>query len=143
MSHIPRYTLVIFLAILICACSSTPDETQIQSALDEIFDSVENRKARPILAHLAENFSGPNNMGKQQINPYVRGLFLRYKKLTIIRTTPLEMTFNDRDAIVNFSVSVSHGPGMIPDQIRLYSVRTGWRKTDNQWQVLQADWQPQ
>lgn len=141
-SMIYRNFLRFFLALSIlgAGCTQTPDEQLIGNAIDEIISAVETRKTGAVMEFLADNFSGPDNMDKQQARHYMTVTFLRYHNFRMLKTSPLEIQFQNQDAIASFSISVANGPGLIPDQMQLYRVTTGWRKLNGDWKLLQAKW---
>lgn len=133
---------LIHLLILSCllSCSQTPDEVQIKANIDNILASAQQRKVSPIMQHLTDNFSGPNNMSRQELRTFIMATFLRQRNIHIILTTPINIEFNLPDAIATFSVSASAGNSVLPDHIQIYDVTTGWKKQDDEWKLIQANW---
>src|SRR5688572_6497168 len=52
------------LAVLASGCHKTGDEALLRAALDDMVEAVEKKESKRVLSHLADHFSGPNEMNR-------------------------------------------------------------------------------
>ena len=136
---VPAIPLV--MSVVLVACSKTPDEQLIRAAIDEIETSVQNRQTRPVLKHLAEDFRGPQDMTVRQVRQLMAAQYFRNKNIHVV-LAGMRIDINGIDANVNFNAAVTGGIGILPDQLQYYDVGTVWRKIDDEWRIIRADWAP-
>ncbi|MCG6975384.1 MAG: hypothetical protein LJE56_03120 [Acidiferrobacterales bacterium] len=131
----------LFAAICLAGCSKTPDEQLIRNAIDEIETAVQNRQTQPVLKHLAEGFRGPQDMNVRQVRQLMAAHYFRNRNINVV-LAGMRIQINGIDASVNFNAVVTGGAGTLPDQLQYYDVETVWRKMDDDWRIIRADWSP-
>ena len=68
MHHALRFAAVAAL-LLLGACSRTPDETRIRDAIAAMESAVETRNPRDFMAHVTEDFVGPDGSFDRSASP--------------------------------------------------------------------------
>ena len=104
---------------------------------------IEEGERRRFLDNIAEDFRGRNGrMNRQQLHAFVVLQLTRYKELNA-RLFPINVqTIGDAEASATFKALITGGSGLIPDNGQLYEFTTHWRKDDEEWMVVAADWEP-
>ena len=91
--------------------------------------------------HFAEDFSGSDGLDRDNFRRYVQLIWLQHKDIGV-KMGPLDVKLTEDRATVNFTVALSGGQGLIPDQGQIYQVQTGWRLEGDEWQLISATWKP-
>ncbi len=91
--------------------------------------------------HFAEDFAGSEGMDRDNFRRYVQLIWLRHKDIGV-QMGPLDVKMLDQRATVNFTVALSGGQGLIPEQGQIYQVQTGWRLDGDEWVLISATWKP-
>jgi hypothetical protein len=128
-------------AIGLAGCGKTPDEQLIRNAIDEIETAVQNRQTRPVVKHLADGFRGPQDMNVRQVRQLMAAHYFRNRNINVV-LAGVRIEINGIDARVDFNAVVTGGASTLPDRLQYYDVETVWRKIDDDWRIIRADWSP-
>ncbi len=105
-------------------------------------DAVENHRRRDFVAHVADDFIGRNGeLDAQSLGNLLRVHFLRNQELSVsIVSTDVELLPPNRAvSISKVILTGGSGDNWIPDRGEVITFTVGWRK-DDQWQVINAEW---
>lgn len=133
--------LILIPLLLLGACSKTPDEQLIRSAIDEMESAVQQHQTKPVLKHLAQDFVGPEGMTVRHVRQLMAAHYLGNRNINVV-LAGMRIQIMDNDASVIFNAAVTGGAGMLPERLQYYDVKTTWRKLDGDWRIIRADWTP-
>lgn len=133
--------LILIPMLLLVACSKTPDEQLIRSAIDDMESAVQQRQIKPVLKHLAQDFIGPEGMTVRQVRQLMAAHYFRNKNINVV-LAGMRIQILGNDASVIFNAAITGGAGMLPERLQYYDVKTTWRKLGGDWRIIRADWAP-
>jgi hypothetical protein len=130
------------LVLALLGCSRTPPEERLRAAMSDLQASIEQRDAKGLESHLAEDFVGPDGLDREGARRMAQVLFLRHRDVGV-RTGPEEVTLHAGHATVRFSAALTGGAGgLLPDSAQLYDVESGWREEEGAWRLTSVRWTP-
>jgi ketosteroid isomerase-like protein len=129
------------LLLALGGCTQTPDEIQIERAIDAMAEAARGRDLRALFGFIAEDFRGKDGMDRQGLRRLVAFHLLRNRKVGLLLTgTHIDVL--SPTATVRLNLGLTGGQGMLPERARLYRVEARWRKRDDgEWYVIEADWE--
>jgi hypothetical protein len=132
---------IIWLALLLSACAKPAPEQALRDTLAKLESAATAKDSAAFFTHFAEDFAGSEGMDRDNFRRYVQIIWLRHKDIGV-QMGPLDVKIMEERATVNFSVALSGGQGLIPDQGQIYQVQTGWRLDGDDWKLISATWKP-
>lgn len=128
-------------ALLLAACSRTPDEQRIRETIAAMEEAAQTRNPRDFMEHVAEDFVGRDSgFDRAALHNLLRAQFLRNEKVGVL-IGPVEVILQSPRATARMSVTLTGGAGgLIPERGAIYEVETGWKQAGGDWQLLSADW---
>jgi hypothetical protein len=128
------------LALLLCACHSTPPEQKLRATIAAMQTAGEQHQTAKVIDSVAEDFAGPGGMDRKQLQMFLVGVSMQNRQLgTTIG--PLDIKIIGDRATVGFTLGASGGSGSwMPDRAQVYQVETGWRMDGGDWKLISADW---
>lgn len=135
-----RTVQVLYVMLVLCACSQTPDEQRVRSAIDAAVLAVESTDAGEFDDYLSEDFVGDN--GRVEASDLV-GL-LRLQRLrgehVGVLLGPITVEPRGDRLQANFSVTLTGGGRLLPNRAGVYQVESSWRLEDGDWKCYAASW---
>ena len=133
--------IVLIAAVLLSACTKTPDEAAIRDAIGDMSLAVENKESRTFLAYLDPAFQDQYGRDAKVIRQVLAYHFLANQNITVVITDiQIQITGSTAQAILH--VATTGASRLIPERGQYYELTTGWRKLDGEWLVVSASWQP-
>lgn len=133
-------TVFALLALLLPACRRTPDEEQVRAAVAAMVQAVEAGLARGVGAPLSDDFDGnAGQLDRPGLVGMVRLLSLRGDHVGVVMG-PLSIEPRGDRLVVSFTVTLTSGGRLLPDQLGVYQVESGWRQEDGEWRCYTASW---
>jgi hypothetical protein len=136
--HLFRFAMIMMLLVL-NACTKTPPEQALRKTIDEMQQAGAQKDIQGLMNSFADDFAGSEGMSRDEFRRNVSLIWLRHKDIGI-QTGLMEVALLDDRATVNFTVALSGGQGLIPDQGQIYQVQTGWRLENDEWKLISATW---
>jgi outer membrane biogenesis lipoprotein LolB len=132
--------LMIVILCVLTGCTKTAPEQALRQTVAQMQQAASEKDVSGLMKSVAEDFNGSQGMDQKQFRQYVSLLWLQHQQIGI-QMGPLDvkLTSDDR-ATVNFTVVLSGGDGLIPNQGQIYQVQTGWRLEGSDWRLISADW---
>ncbi|WP_082538867.1 hypothetical protein [Lysobacter sp. Root494] len=128
--------------LLLGGCARTPPEERLREAIGEAQAAIEERNVSALDDTLAEDFIGPDGLGRSGARRMAQAIFLRYRDVGLT-LGPLDVEVREQHATVRFTAALTGGSGMLPDSGQVYDVETGWRLDDDgDLELVNANWQP-
>ena len=135
--------MVVFACVLaVAACSRPAPEQALRDTIAQMQSAIEARDAGALDEHVAEDFIGPEGMGRKDARRLAQVFFLRNRDVGAT-LGPLQVSLQDEHATVRFSAALTGGSGaLLPDSAQVYEVSTAWRMRGDEWELVSADWKP-
>ncbi len=125
------------------ACVRTSPEQALRERVDLLQRDIDGRRADAVADALAEDFIGNDGMDRRQARRMAAALFLRYRDVRV-RFGPLQVQMHgDTRAAVRFTAAATGGSGgLLPQDVQVFDVTTGWRSESGEWRMASAEWAP-
>ncbi|MFC5437527.1 hypothetical protein ACFPME_13260 [Rhodanobacter umsongensis] len=135
----------LLVAVALCAlalpgCRRTPDEAQVRAAIAAVAQAAEASSASDLAARLSEDFDGnAGQLDRNQLAGVVRLLALRGEHIGVVMG-PVSVEHRGERMVASFTVTLTSGGQLLPDQLGIYQVESAWRKDDGTWRCYTASW---
>jgi len=127
------------LALVLPACKHAPPEQALRETIAKMQEAGEKGDVKALFEPIAEDFSGSEGMDRTTFKRYVTLMRMRQKDVGAT-IGPMDIKlFGDR-ATANFTLGITGGNGLLPDQAQAYEVETGWRLEGDDWKLISAKW---
>jgi hypothetical protein len=128
------------LVAALAGCHHTPDEEQVRKAIAATVDGAEAGKAGDTVEALTDDFDGDaGRLDKKALANLVRVYALRGQAIHVLMGPTTIEPRGDR-IVATFTVTLTAGAGMLPENAGAYQVETGWRKEGGAWRCFTASW---
>ena len=136
----------IFVATLmllnLTGCSRSPPEDRLRARIAAMQDALEARRPADFVAGIAEDFAGDSGLDREGVRNMLRVQVLRNERIGA-SLGPMTVEMHGERAVVTFTaVLTGSRGGLLPDNARAWSVRSGWRDGPDDWQMIHAEWEP-
>lgn len=136
----PCIALVFLLLSALSACRHTPDEEQVRKAIAATVAGAEAGKASDTVEALTDDFDGDTGqLDKRSLANLVRLYALRGQSIHVLMG-PTTVEPRGERMVASFTVTLTAGTGVLPDNAGAYQVETGWRKEGGEWRCFTATW---
>ncbi|OOG63509.1 hypothetical protein B0E46_10210 [Rhodanobacter sp. B04] len=140
-----RKAACLWIVLLLCAavlwgCRRTPDEAQVREAIASIAQAAETNAASDAIAPLSDDFDGNDGeLDRRALANTIRLVALRGEHVGVTMG-PVAIEHRGERMVATFTVSLTSGSHLLPDQMGLYRVESAWRKDDGKWRCYTASW---
>jgi len=132
--------LVFSLLSLLAGCRHAPDEEQVRKAIAATVAGAEAGKASDTVEALTDDFDGDaGQLDKKALANLVRFYALRGQSIHVLMG-PTTVEPRGERIVATFTVTLTAGAGVLPDNAGAYQVETGWRKEGGEWRCFTASW---
>ena len=133
-------TMLCLLLALLTGCRHAPDEERVRDAIAATAEAAEAGKAGDTVAALSDDFDGnAGALDRRALANLVRAYALRGQKVHVLMG-PTEVSRRGDRMTATFTVTLTAGAGVLPDDAGAYTVETGWRKDGGEWRCYTATW---
>ena len=135
--------VILFCSVwLMSACSTpAPDEAALRATLDAMETAGEARNVDDFMAHVAEDFAGPDEApDARSLQRFLRVLVLRTQAIDVVRSSTEVQMFEGR-AEVQTRLLIQADTGGLFSEGRPILARTGWRIDAGEWKLIRAQWE--
>lgn len=127
-------------ALALPACRRTPDEAQVRAAIVAAAHAAEAGSASGVGESLSEDFDGnAGALDRRGLTGMVRLLALRGEHVGVTMG-PMSIEARGERMVATFTVTLTSGGKLLPDQLGVYQVESAWRKEDGEWRCYTASW---
>ena len=139
----PGRAFGLWLALLmLAACASEPPEAALRAQLGDMQLAASERRVGDFMQGVSDDFAGNNATDRAALHNLLRLQMLGNSNVNIV-SSPLDIQLRGETATVKFSVVLTGGSGRwLPDSAQSYSINSGWRLENGEWNVYYADWRP-
>lgn len=136
----PLLASLIVLAVTLTGCRHTPDEEQVRQAIAATSTAAEAGKPGGTVEALTDDFDGNGGqLDKRGFTNLLRVFALRGQKIEVLMG-PVTVEPRGQRMLASFTVTLTAGTGILPDNAGAYEVETGWLKDDGTWRCFTATW---
>jgi hypothetical protein len=136
----PWIALAFLLMVALAGCRHTPDEEQVRKAVAATVVGAEAGKASDTVEALTDDFDGnTGQFDKRALANLVRVYALRGQSIHVLMG-PATIEPRGERIVATFTVTLTAGTGVLPDNAGAYQVETGWRKESGAWRCFTATW---
>jgi hypothetical protein len=136
----PWIALAFLLLSALAGCRHTPDEEQVRKAIAATVAGAEAAKASDVVEALTDDFEGnTGELDKRSLANLVRVYALRGQSIHVLMG-PTTIEPRGERMVATFTVTLTAGAGVLPDNAGAYRVETGWRKEGGEWRCFTATW---
>jgi hypothetical protein len=130
----------VLLATSLPGCRRTPDEVQVREAIAATAQAAEAGSASDVGAPLSDDFEGnAGELDRRGLTAMVRLLALRGEHIGVTMG-PVSVEHRGERMVATFTVTLTSGGKLLPDQLGVYRVESAWRKEDGEWRCYTASW---
>src|ERR1700744_6319645 len=125
-----RFRTVLFsLALLALAgCHRTPDEERIRQAIATASQAAEQADAGALAGGLSDDFDGKGGQtDKRELTGLLRAAKFRGETIHAL-IGPIDVEQRGDRYVAKFSVTLTSGGKLLPAQMGVYQVESGWRR---------------
>lgn len=127
-------------ALVLSACRHTPDEQQVREAIAAVAQAAEAGAASDVSAPLSDDFDGnAGELDRRGLTNMVRLLALRGEHIGVTMG-PVSIEHRGERMVATFTVTLTSGGKLLPDQLGLYQVESAWRDESGKWRCYTASW---
>jgi hypothetical protein len=137
-----RFRTVLFsLALLALAgCHRTPDEERIRQAIATASQAAEQADAGALAGVLSDDFDGNGGQtDKRELTGLLRAAKFRGETIHAL-IGPIDVEQRGDRYVAKFSVTLTSGGKLLPAQMGVYQVESGWRREGKAWVCFTATW---
>lgn len=134
-------TILLFVsAMVLPGCRHTPDQQQVREAIASTAEGAEAGKAGDTVDAITEDFDGnAGQLDRRSLANLIRLYAVRGQKVHVLMG-PVSVEARGERMVATFTVTLTAGVGVLPDNAGAYDVETGWRKEEGEWRCFTATW---
>ena len=138
-----RVLQVVALALLLAGCARTPPEESLRRSIDRMHDAIEARDAVALADGMAPDFIGPDGMDRKAAQRLAQVVFFRNQDVGVT-VGAMDIQMQPGGATVTCTAALTGGSGgLLPTSGQVYAVTTQWRQDGEEWELVNAQWEPQ
>jgi hypothetical protein len=145
-----RKVACLLIVLVLCAaalpgCRHAPDEVQVREAVASIAHAAETNAASDVVAPLSDDFSGndvdgnADELDRRTLANMVRLIALRGEHIGVT-IGPIAIEHRGERMVATFTVTLSSGSHLFPDQLGVYQIESAWRNEGGKWRCYTASW---
>ena len=128
------------LALTLPGCRRTPDQAQVRAAIAAVAQAAEEGSAGDVGAPLSEDFDGnAGQLDRRGLTSMIRLMALRGEHVGVAMG-PVSIEHRGERMVATFTVTLTSGGRLLPDQLGMYQVESAWRREDREWRCYTASW---
>ncbi len=126
--------------LALAGCRHTPDEEQVRQAIAAVAHAAEAGDVGGVVKPLTDDFDGnAGDLDKRTLANMMRLVGLRGDPIGVT-TGPISIEHRGDRMVATFTVTLTSGGHVLPDQLGVYHIESAWRKDDGQWRCYSANW---
>ncbi|MDW8479712.1 MAG: hypothetical protein RML12_07655 [Xanthomonadales bacterium] len=129
------------LALLAACAARPPEEEALRARIAAMAAALAEGRAEDFLDALAEDFVGPEpDFDRRRAGLMLRLHLARHRRLGV-ELGPLAVERHGERAGVRFLAVLRAGEGVVPEELGVWRVETGWRRERAGWVLVSARWE--
>jgi len=127
-------------ALALVACRHDSDEARVRAAIAAVAAAAEAGSAGDLGKPISEDFDGNGGeLDRRSLTSMVRLLALRGEHVGVTMG-PVSIERRGERMVATFTVTLTSGGKLLPDQMGLYQVESAWRQEEGEWRCYTASW---
>jgi hypothetical protein len=132
-------------AVALPGCRHAPGEVQVREAVAAIAHAAETNAASDVVAPLSDDFVGNDvdgnagELDRRALANMVRLIALRGEHIGVT-IGPIAIEHRGERMVATFTVTLSSGNHLFPDQLGVYQIESAWRSEGGKWRCYTASW---
>jgi ketosteroid isomerase-like protein len=137
-----RIATCLFVAVLLSACSRTPEEQRIRSAITAMQQAVEGHQPRDFMNYVSADFTGEDGtVDREGLANVLRAEVLRNDVVGVtLGAIDIQMQGNRATVYVTATLTGGSG-GLLPEHGAIYAITSGWKRDSGDWRCYNASWE--
>jgi hypothetical protein len=138
----PIALCAVFAIVLACACSRTPDEQRIRTAIEAMQQAAEQRNPRGFMAYVSDDFVGNDADFDRNALANLLRVQVFHNDQVGVTLGPIEIELQDGRATAHVMATLTGGSGgLLPESGAIYSITSSWKRNGRDWICYSARWQ--
>lgn len=135
-----RWLACVVFALTLVACRHDSDEARVRAAIAAVAQAAEAGSASDLGEPISEDFEGNDGaLDRRSLTSMVRLLALRGEHVGVTMW-PVSIERRGERMVATFTVTLTSGGKLLPDQMGLYQVESAWRQEEGEWRCYTASW---
>lgn len=135
-----RMILLAMACTLVIGCHRTPAEEAVRQAVAAAEQAAEHTDAGAFADHLTDDFTGnAGDADRTQLTRLIQLAHLRQESIHVLMGPVTVEPRGDR-FVASFTVTLSSGGRLLPEDMGVYDVESAWRREDGEWVCYSATW---
>ncbi|WP_132141341.1 hypothetical protein [Luteibacter rhizovicinus] len=132
--------LAAFMLMAVAGCRHKPDEDRVREAVAASARAAEAGSPGGTVAALTGDFDGNQGvLDKRGLENLLRVIRLRGQSVHAL-VGPIDTERRGDRMVATFTVTLTAGTGVLPEQAGAWRVETGWRQEGGEWRCYTASW---
>jgi hypothetical protein len=133
-------TLLLMTLAVVGGCHRTPDDEAVRKAIAAASAAAERGSPGDTVASLSDDFDGnAGQLARRDLANLVRVFALRGQHIHAL-VGPVTVEKRGDRQLATFTVTLTAGVGVLPENAGAYQVETGWRRDGGEWHCFTATW---
>lgn len=128
---------------LLAGCGREDSQTALESAVQSLQDSVENKDNGELMARIHPEFSANQRLDRDWVQRTAALMFLRHGNVKVIalnRQNWIDPTYPDK-GYSEAQVALTGAERWLPQRVGHYHVRLEWWREDGEWLLARLNWE--
>lgn len=135
-----RVPLIVAVCMVATACHRTPPEEAVRRAVHAAEQAAEQTDAGAFADRLSADFTGnTGEVDRTQLTNLLRLARLRHESVHVLMGPVTVAPRGDR-YVVSFTVTLTSGGRLLPEDMGVYDVESAWRREGGEWVCYSATW---
>lgn len=131
---------IALMGVMVAGCRHPPDETQVRAAIASATQATTRGDAGVLGDAFTDDFDGNHGeLDQRAVRRMVAALALRGEHIGVT-TGPISVERRGDRMLATFTVTLTSGGRVLPDQLGVYRVASGWRRDGSRWRCYTATW---
>lgn len=135
--------LALSASLLLAGCAKDDPQASLEAAVQQLQDHIEAKNTGAVMDMLHTRFRAQAELDREWARNTMTLMFLRFPQVKVVAVTrrsqvdPATPLSGQTEA----QVLLSGAQGLIPERVAPYAITLRWRREDDDWKLLDLEWQ--
>jgi ketosteroid isomerase-like protein len=125
-------------------CHKETEQDKIKKVITSVQQAAEEKDVRKIISSLSKTYQDPQGFDYDSIKGLLMGYFFRHQKVHVY-IPDIVITVEGASAQAEFQAVLTGGhtgsaADILPESLGMYAFAVSFRKEDNEWKIVSAQW---